>query len=107
LSSGAVAHIKYPIVISDESFRRATGFRPEHAEYETLAAFRAASPPRGQLGARGSRDATPVRVVAPAAEPADGKANGSARNGPVTAEPAGAPPTSAGGLSIAGEKARD
>jgi UDP-glucose 4-epimerase len=47
LSTGAVAHIKYPIVISDESFRRATGFRPEHGEYETLAAFRAASPPRG------------------------------------------------------------
>jgi UDP-glucose 4-epimerase len=48
LSSGAVAHIKYPIVISDQSFRLATGFRPEYAEYETLAAFRAASPPRGE-----------------------------------------------------------
>jgi UDP-glucose 4-epimerase len=48
LSTGAVAHIKYPIVISDQSFRLATGFRPEYAEYETLAAFRAASPPRGE-----------------------------------------------------------
>jgi UDP-glucose 4-epimerase len=47
LSTGAVAHIKYPIVISDQSFRLATGFRPEHGEYETLAAFRAASPARG------------------------------------------------------------
>jgi UDP-glucose 4-epimerase len=48
LSTGAVAHIKYPIVISDASFRRVTGFRPEHGEYETLAAFRVASPPPGE-----------------------------------------------------------
>jgi UDP-glucose 4-epimerase len=48
LPTGAVAHIKYPIVISDQSFRLATGFQPEYAEYETLAAFRAASPPRGE-----------------------------------------------------------
>jgi len=48
LSSGAVAHIKYPIVISDASFRQATGFRPEFGEYETLAAFRSASPPPGE-----------------------------------------------------------
>jgi UDP-glucose 4-epimerase len=103
LSSGAVAHIKYPIVISDESFRRATGFRPEHAEYETLAAFRAASPPRGEVGARAADAATRAPEAAPAAEPADEKTNGSKRTEPV----AGAPHAGAGGLSIAGEKARD
>jgi UDP-glucose 4-epimerase len=48
LPTGAVAHIKYPIVISDQSFRRATGFRPQYGEYETLAAFSAASPARRQ-----------------------------------------------------------
>ena len=51
LSAGAVAHIKYPIVISDKSFRKATGFSPRHAEYETLAAFAAASPARREEGA--------------------------------------------------------
>ena len=46
LPAGAVAHIKYPIVISDKAFRQATGFQPAYAEYETLEAFRAASPPK-------------------------------------------------------------
>jgi UDP-glucose 4-epimerase len=109
LSTGAVAHIKYPIVISDESFRRATGFRPEHAEYETLAAFRAASPPRGEPGARASDADAPASDAAPAAEPADAKPTGSKRNEPeqAAAEPAGAARAGVGGLSIAGEKARD
>jgi UDP-glucose 4-epimerase len=45
LPAGAVAHIKYPIVISDRAFRNATGFQHAHGEYETLAAFLAACPP--------------------------------------------------------------
>jgi UDP-glucose 4-epimerase len=45
LPSGAVEHIKYPIVISDKAFRAATGFTPQHGEYETLAAFLEACPP--------------------------------------------------------------
>lgn len=44
LPAGAVAHIKYPIVISDRAFRSATGFQHTHGEYETLAAFLAACP---------------------------------------------------------------
>lgn len=44
LPSGAVAHIKYPIVISDKAFRQATGFSHQYGEYETLDAFLAASP---------------------------------------------------------------
>ena len=51
LSAGAVAHIKYPIVISDKSFRQATGFSPRHGEYETLAAFAAVNPVRREDGA--------------------------------------------------------
>lgn len=76
LSTGAVAHIKYPIVISDQSFRAATGFRPAHGEYETLAAFRAAAPPRGEAAARASRTGpageAPPRASTPAPEPGDG-----------------------------------
>jgi hypothetical protein len=45
-----VAHIKYPIVISDRAFREATGFMPRYPEYETLDAFLAASPPRRRPG---------------------------------------------------------
>ena len=46
LPAGAVAHIKYPIVISDKAFRRATDFAPMYDEYQTLEAFKAASPPK-------------------------------------------------------------
>jgi UDP-glucose 4-epimerase len=54
LPAGAVAHIKYPIVISDRAFRQATGFSHRHSEYATLAEFVEASPPRpnGGVGAR-------------------------------------------------------
>jgi UDP-glucose 4-epimerase len=45
LPAGAVAHIKYPLVISDRAFREATGFRHTYGEYETLAAFLEACPP--------------------------------------------------------------
>jgi len=50
LPTGAVAHIKYPIVISDRAFREATAFQHAHGEYQTLAAFRAASPPPSSAG---------------------------------------------------------
>lgn len=50
LPAGAVAHIKYPIVISDKAFRAATGFVPRYGEYETLEAFLAASPPKRPSG---------------------------------------------------------
>ena len=106
LSSGAVAHITYPIVISDTSFRQATGFRPEHGEYETLAAFRAASPAPG--------DAPPTRPPPASPDPATGaEASGDAGAAPVNgagAEPgAGAAPNTdeaeSRALSIAAAKA--
>jgi UDP-glucose 4-epimerase len=65
LSTGAVAHIKYPIVISDQSFRDATGFRPAHGEYETLAAFRQAAPPRGEVVPPGTPNAASPGAAAP------------------------------------------
>jgi UDP-glucose 4-epimerase len=45
LPAGAVAHIKYPIVISDRAFREATGFQHRFGEYETLGEFLDACPP--------------------------------------------------------------
>ena len=113
LTTGAVAHIKYPIVISDQSFRTATGFRPEHSEYETLAAFRAASPPRGEATSK-----TPPAAGAPGdAERADApSANGSGdtpaanespegKDAPATAAPA--PASDDAALSIAAPKPRE
>ena len=85
LSSGAVAHIKYPIVISDASFRQATGFRPEFGEYETLAAFRSASPPPG---AAASRRPPPVSGAPAAGSPADGDTTGGRSTPPANAVPA-------------------
>ena len=40
LPPGAVAHLKYPVVIDDSSFRAATGFNHQYSEDETIAAFR-------------------------------------------------------------------
>lgn len=40
LPPGAVAHLKYPVVIDDSSFRAATGFNHAHDEDATIAAFR-------------------------------------------------------------------
>lgn len=40
LPSGAIAHIKYPILVDDTAFREATGFRPEYDEDETMASYR-------------------------------------------------------------------
>lgn len=40
LPPGAVAHLKYPVVVDDSSFRAATGFNHQYSEDETIAAFR-------------------------------------------------------------------
>jgi UDP-glucose 4-epimerase len=61
LPAGAVAHIKYPIVISDRAFRNATGFQHAHGEYETLAAFLAACPPP----VAGSAEPIPIATPGP------------------------------------------
>jgi UDP-glucose 4-epimerase len=62
LVAGAVAHIKYPIVISDRAFREATGFQHRHGEYETLAAYLAACPPPR---AGGASEAIPIATPGP------------------------------------------
>jgi UDP-glucose 4-epimerase len=43
LPPGAVAHLKYPVVIDDSSFRAATGFTHKHDEDQTIADFRTAT----------------------------------------------------------------
>lgn len=47
LPRGAVAHVKYPIVVSDAAFRKAAGFSHLYDEYQTLQAFAEACPPQG------------------------------------------------------------
>ena len=42
LPSGAIDHLKYPIVVDSEAFRRATGFRYRYDERETINSFRTA-----------------------------------------------------------------
>jgi len=79
LTTGAVAHIKYPIVISDQSFRTATGFRPEHGEYETLAAFRTASPPKADLASKPPSSASPAAASTPADASAAANGTGDSR----------------------------
>jgi UDP-glucose 4-epimerase len=44
LPPGAVAHIKYPVVIDGAAFAKATGFVPAHDELSCIADFRAAFP---------------------------------------------------------------
>jgi UDP-glucose 4-epimerase len=46
LSTGALAHIKYPIVVDANRFLQVTGFRHAYSESETIAAFREAAPLR-------------------------------------------------------------
>jgi UDP-glucose 4-epimerase len=48
LPSGALAHIKYPIVIDDRPFREVTGYRNQFDEYATLHAFAQAFPVQGR-----------------------------------------------------------
>jgi UDP-glucose 4-epimerase len=43
LPPGAVAHLKYPVVIDDSSFRASTGFNHKYDEDATIAAFRSAA----------------------------------------------------------------
>jgi UDP-glucose 4-epimerase len=44
LPPGAVAHIKYPVVVDGAAFAKATGFVPAHDELSCIADFRAAFP---------------------------------------------------------------
>jgi UDP-glucose 4-epimerase len=101
LSTGAVAHIKYPIVISDESFRLATGFRPEYGEYETLAAFREAYPPRGRTPRGRPPSAAPDEKAATDAT----RVTASTEND--TAAPAAAAENAPSAFSIAAQKTPD
>jgi UDP-glucose 4-epimerase len=41
LPRGALEHLKYPVVVDDRSFRKATGFNHEIDELETLRRYRA------------------------------------------------------------------
>jgi UDP-glucose 4-epimerase len=43
LPAGAVAHLKYPVVIDDSAFRAATGFTHTYDEDQTLEAYRRAT----------------------------------------------------------------
>lgn len=43
LPKGAIAHLKYPVVIDKTAFCDATGFKHEHDEDETIAAYRASA----------------------------------------------------------------
>jgi UDP-glucose 4-epimerase len=44
LPAAAIDHLKYPIVVDSDTFKRATGFRYGYDERETIHAFRMASP---------------------------------------------------------------
>jgi UDP-glucose 4-epimerase len=45
--TGALTHIKYPVVVDGKAFRDATGFEHRHDELETVATFRRAFPRPG------------------------------------------------------------
>ncbi|MBP6835492.1 MAG: epimerase, partial [Deltaproteobacteria bacterium] len=44
LPQGAIAHIKYPVVIDGAAFRKATGFKHDHDELSCIADYRSAFP---------------------------------------------------------------
>ena len=46
LATGALNHIKYPVVVDASAFRAATGFKYKFDELETARAFKRAFPPR-------------------------------------------------------------
>jgi UDP-glucose 4-epimerase len=46
LPKGALAHIKYPVVVDASAFREAAGFHHAQDEMATMRAFREAFPPR-------------------------------------------------------------
>ncbi len=45
LPSGAVTHLKYPVVVDARAFRDQTGFAHRHDEVDTIRAYREAVPP--------------------------------------------------------------
>jgi UDP-glucose 4-epimerase len=45
LPSGAVTHLKYPVVVDARAFREQTGFAHHHDEVDTIRAYREAVPP--------------------------------------------------------------
>jgi UDP-glucose 4-epimerase len=47
LPPGALAHIKYPVVVDSEAFRAATGFTHQVDEVRAMEAYRNAFPVRG------------------------------------------------------------
>jgi UDP-glucose 4-epimerase len=47
LPPGAIAHLKYPVVIDSSAFRAATGFAHRYDERQTVEAFRASLPREG------------------------------------------------------------
>jgi UDP-glucose 4-epimerase len=47
LPSGAVQHLKYPVVVEARAFRQQTGFADEHDELDTIRSFREAFPIAG------------------------------------------------------------
>jgi len=44
LSRGAIAHVKYPVVVDASSFKKATGFEHQHDERAAIEAYRASLP---------------------------------------------------------------
>ncbi|MBS2022881.1 MAG: SDR family oxidoreductase [Deltaproteobacteria bacterium] len=53
LSSGAVQHLKYPVVIDAKVFKKAVGFDHRYDELETIRDFARAFPSGGQTGTHG------------------------------------------------------
>jgi UDP-glucose 4-epimerase len=45
LTSGAISHLKYPVVVDSSSFKSATGFEHRHDERQTIESFRVAAAP--------------------------------------------------------------
>lgn len=45
LPRGALAHVKYPVVVDASAFRKATGFRAMYDEVDTIRAYRESFPP--------------------------------------------------------------
>jgi UDP-glucose 4-epimerase len=41
LSRGAIAHVKFPVIVDSSSFHHATGFEHRHDERATIESFRA------------------------------------------------------------------
>jgi UDP-glucose 4-epimerase len=48
LPSGALSHIKYPVIVDGASFRAATGFTPRFDDARAISDFREAFPPNGR-----------------------------------------------------------